>query len=90
VAGGAMKMPVEVVSGQGTLRREGGGYERQCKLEIAREPVMVDEEATPLRYLYKRVLVVDSDNFPEGIYILSFNGQNQRLRRTKDGHYLGV
>ncbi len=68
-------MAVEVISGQGTLRSEGGRYQRQCKLEITREPVNVDEEGAPLKYLYQKVSVVDSDDFPEGIYILSFNGQ---------------
>jgi len=61
-------MAVEVISGQGTLRSEGGRYQRQCKLEITREPVKVDEEGAPLKYLYQKVSVVDSDDFPEGIY----------------------
>ena len=81
-------MAVEVVSGLGTLRSEGGRYQRQCKLEITRKVVNVNEEAAPLKYIYQQVLVVDSDDFPEGIYILSFNGQTDRRRRTKDGHYL--
>jgi hypothetical protein len=85
-----MVMAVEVISGQGTLRSEGGRYQRQCKLEITREPVNVDEEGAPLKYLYQKVSVVDSDDFAEGIYILSFNGQTDRRRRTKDGHYLGA
>jgi hypothetical protein len=31
----------------------------------------VDEEAALSKYLYQKVSVVDSDDFPEGIYILS-------------------
>lgn len=75
--------------GQGTLRSEDGRYQRKCKVEFTTREIRVDEEASPVgEPILLTMNVADSDNFPEGVYILNFNGKDHRRRRDKFGHYL--
>jgi hypothetical protein len=71
---------------RGTLRGE--GHERVCSVHGTKVSFTADEVTTPIRVDYERVEVADHDDFPDGAYELTFDGQAVPLTR-KGGVYLG-
>ena len=70
---------------RGTLR--GQGRERLCWVEGTKIKTFVDELTTPTHVIYEKVKVADHDDFPDGNYEVTFDGQVVPLTR-KNGVYL--
>lgn len=70
---------------RGTLR--GQGRERSCSVEGSRTKVFVNELSEPVKVILDTVRVTDRDDFPDGDYELTFDGETHALTR-EGGHYL--
>jgi len=83
--GTAMTVTKEIVPLGGVLRGE--GHERKCRIKAWRHAMFEDEANTPIRLTYSRCEIEDADEFPDGDYVLEFDGHKVLLIR-KAGQYL--
>lgn len=77
---------VKIVIVEGILTSEDGQYQRKCKVRIIKRVL----ERGYSRYVSQNVSVIDSDDFPLGLYTLSFHGHTDRRKRTVEGKYVSV
>jgi hypothetical protein len=77
----------KIVVVEGTLTSDDGRYHRKCKVRIIKRLL---ERGGYLRYVRQNVSVIDSDDFPIGVYTLLFQGQTDRRKRTWNGKYVSV
>lgn len=80
-----MTVTKEVVPLGGVLRGE--GHERKCRVKAWRHAMFEDEATTPICLSYSRCEIEDADEFPDGDYVLEFEGHKVQLIR-KAGRYL--
>jgi hypothetical protein len=70
---------------RGTLR--GQGRERLCWVKGTKIGIRVDELTTTADVIYEKATIADHDDFTDGDYEVTFNGQTIPLTR-KNGVYL--
>jgi hypothetical protein len=75
----------ELVFLRGILRGE--GRQRECRIRATKVTMQVDELMSSAAVAYADPSIVDSDDFPDGNYELTFDGQKELLTK-KSGHYL--
>jgi hypothetical protein len=68
------------------LRSADGQRQRNCKVRGDRHEMQVNETGDPVKVAYSRLSIVDSDDWPDGDYVVEFSGQEELLTR-KDGSY---
>jgi hypothetical protein len=72
-------LATKIVIVEGTLDRR---FQPQCRVRIVKKPIV---EGGHLRYVYKNVSVIESDDFPIAVYTLSFQDHTGRRKRTVEG-----
>lgn len=85
---GFLKIAITVrVPRAGLLKSADGSLKRNCKLFVNRRIHFVDGVLTPVETSYSGLSIVDWDDWPDGDYVVKFEGGTVRLRK-KGGHYL--
>ena len=65
----------------------GGDYQRQAKVRTTRKHIYEDEVEEPVRTLYLNTRIADTDDFPDGEYMLEFEGGQVQYSR-RNGEYM--
>jgi hypothetical protein len=76
----------QIVRGTGVL--SGEGRKRQCRFQVTKTSLLVNERSAPVDVAYSNLSITDSDDWPDGMYELEFHGGKEPLRK-KNGFYLG-
>jgi len=69
----------------GILRGE--GRQRECRIRATKVTMQVDELMPSPPIAYANLAIVDLDDFPDGNYEVTFDGQKELLTK-KNRHYL--
>jgi hypothetical protein len=80
-----MTVTKETIPLQGTLRGE--GRERTCRLKALQYATYADECSRPTCLSYSRCSIEDGDDFPDGEYVLEFDGRRVLLTKQA-GKYI--
>ena len=75
----------EVIRGSGVL--SGEGRKRQCRFQVTKTSLRVNDRSAPVDSAYSNLSITDSDNWPDGTYELEFRGGKAPLRK-EGGFYL--
>ena len=71
---------------RGILRSADGKLQRNCSVTADRHEMHVNEKADPVKVSYSMVSIADSDDWPDGDYELTYDGEKEMLTK-KDGRY---
>jgi hypothetical protein len=65
------------------------GHERDCRIRVTRKTTDADEQpAVHSDYIHFEIIDY-KDDLPVGNYEVTFDGQTEKLRKTKEGRYFG-
>lgn len=70
---------------QGAL--SGQGRRRECRIQVVKTSIQVDERSGSMGFTYSNASIVDSDDFPDGDYEVTYEGGTELLTK-KHGNYL--
>ncbi len=74
------------VSRFGLLKSADRSLTRTCKVLVNRHVHFVDGGPSPLKVLYSGLTVIDCDDWPDGDYVVKYEGGTELLRK-KGIHY---